>query len=434
MPDERPTILVVDDHADNRELIMRRLQKEGFGTLAAENGRQALAAVARGGVSLVLLDIVMPDVSGLEVLRQVRETHGPAQLPVVMVTARTDREDIVEALESGANDYVTKPLDFGVALARIQAQLRIRQPLPAEGDDALSSPGDVKVGMVLGGRYRLEARIGRGSYGTVYRARHLELDHPVAVKVLQTSAVTSPESLARFRREGATACRVRHPNAVSVLDFAVTPHGIAYLAMELLAGYPLEEEMKGGRVLPIRRSLAVVGPVCEALAEAHRSGIIHRDIKPANIFLHHAGGREVPKVLDFGIATLAGSAAVQQRVTVEGFIIGTPAYMAPERFRSRPIDGKADVYSAGVTLYQMLTGRLPFDTHDADPMRVAVKHARVTPTSPRWLNAAIPPAVEDTVLRALRKRPEQRPTAREMAASLHAAAAALPVSEPREVG
>src|SRR5207237_6349004 len=178
----------------------------------------------------------------------------------------------------------------------------------------------LRPGLVLDGRYRLEARIGSGNFGTVYRARHLELDHAVAVKVLQTSAVADLDAVARFRREGVTACRVRHPHAVSVLDFGITPRGVAYLVMELLAGYALEEEIKGGRQMPVARSLRIVCSVCQALAAAHRAGIVHRDIKPGHVFLHEAGGEELPKVLDFGIAKIAGSAALQQKVTLERWI------------------------------------------------------------------------------------------------------------------
>ena len=216
---ETHTILVVDDHPDNRELLMRRLEREGFRVLGAESGREALDQVKGGPVSLILLDVMMPGMSGIEVLQAVREDHSASELPVIMVTAKAQSEDVVEALGNGANDYVTKPIDFPVVLARIQAQLRIRRP-PA--DDEVLDPRDLRPGLVLDGRYRLEWRIGAGNFGTVYKARHLELDQTVAVKVLQASAITDPDAMARFRREGITACRVRHPNAVGVLDFGVT--------------------------------------------------------------------------------------------------------------------------------------------------------------------------------------------------------------------
>jgi len=415
------TVLVVDDHPDNRELLMRRLEREGFRVLEAESGREALARLKGGPVSLILLDVMMPGMSGLEVLSSVREAWSAAELPVIMVTARSESDDVVEALGLGANDYITKPIDFPVALARIQAQLRIRQA-PAEED--VSDPRDLKPGLVLDRRYRLEGRIGAGNFGTVYKARHLELDHNVAVKVLQTSAITNPDAMSRFRREGVTACRVRHPNAVTVLDFGITPRGVAYLVMELLAGYPLEEEMKDARRLPLARALRIATAVSEALAAAHQAGIVHRDIKPGNVFLHQAGGREVPKVLDFGIAKIAGAAAVQQRVTLEGWIVGTPAYMAPERFGGDSAAGPVDVYSVGIMLFQMLTGRLPFDS-DGEPLVVADKHRHEAPPRLRADRPDAPAAVEEAILSALAKRPEDRPTALDLAHRLAAAAAAL---------
>jgi serine/threonine protein kinase len=375
---------------------------------------------------LILLDVMMPGMNGIEVLQALREDHSASALPVIMVTAKAQSEDVVEALGNGANDYVTKPIDFPVALARIQAQLRIRRP-PA--DDEVVDAHDLRPGLVLDGRYRLEGRVGAGNFGTVYKARHLELDHTVAVKVLQASAITDPDAMTRFRREGVTACRVRHPNAVGVLDFGITSRGIAYLVMELLAGYALEDEMKGGRVLPLGRSLRIVAAVCEALAVAHRAGIVHRDIKPGNVFLHQAGGQEVPKVLDFGIAKIAGAAALQQRVTLEGWIVGTPVYMAPERFGPQEITGEADVYSAGIMLYQMLTGRLPFDA-ESDPLAVAMKHKHEAPPRLRTLRADAPAAVEEAILSALRKHPEQRPTAAQFAALLQASLPPSPAPSP----
>jgi len=415
------TILVVDDNDDIRELFVARLRQEGFRVLAASNGPQALERIAADTPSLILLDISMPGMSGLEVLSRVREAHSPVQLPIVMVTARTESEDVVEALGLGANDYVTKPIDLPVVLARVRAQLRIRQaaaPGVASADDA-RSPAEVQPGTVLAGRYLLEARIGSGTFGTVFRAKHSELGHAVAIKVLQASASANPDSLARFRREGITACRVRHPNAVQVMDFGVTPGGVAYLVMELLSGYSLDRELVDGRKVTLSRTVRIMVPVCEALAAAHRHGIVHRDVKPANIFLHLAGGDEVPKVLDFGIARIVGEAAADPRVTLEGFIVGTPVYMAPERFRNQPIDGRSDVYSVGITLYQMLTGRLPFAADQGDPMAVAMRHLEAQPPA---MGGDVPPAIEAVVMNALRKRPEHRPDAAHLAQDLARAA------------
>ena len=200
---------------------------------------------------------MMPGMTGLDVLRKLRATRSTAALPVVMVTAKTESEDVVEALALGANDYVTKPIDFPVALARIKAHLRTKQSARTEAAAPIEprSPAQAVPGSVLARRYRLDQPIGGGSFGTVFRARHLELERDVAVKVLATSAGTDPEALARFRREGTSACRVQHPNAVAVLDFGVNPGGVAYLVMELLEGHSLEQEIEErGRLSPARCS------------------------------------------------------------------------------------------------------------------------------------------------------------------------------------
>ncbi len=331
----KATVLVVDDYPANRDLLARRLERAGYGVELAASGREALELLGRVSVDLVLLDIMMPGMSGLEVLGKIRETRSPSELPVIMVTARTESADVVQALGLGANDYVTKPVDFPVAMARIEAHLRVRTAAAAPAA-SLSASGDVQVGSVLDGRYRIDARIGGGSFGTVFRGRHLDLDQPVAVKVLALGADAEPPALDRFRREGISACRVRHPHAVSVVDFGVTETGVAFLVMELLEGRTLEHELQESGALSPARAIAVLAPVCGAVAEAHRAGVLHRDIKPANIFLHLAAGTEVPKIVDFGVAKLAGEAAFARSLTLDTALLGTPAYMAPERFHYEP--------------------------------------------------------------------------------------------------
>jgi DNA-binding response OmpR family regulator len=410
------TLLVVDDDPDNRDLLSRRLEREGWATRQADGGEAALEAVRAGGVDLVLLDLMMPGMSGLDVLKALRHTRSAAELPIIMVTASSDSDDVVEALGHGANDYVTKPIDFPVAVARIQAALRTRREAAAP-----TMPlAEVGIGTVLGGRYRLESRIGAGSHGAVYRARHVELDRPVAVKLLRTGAPGNADALRRFRREGMAACRVRHPHAVAVLDFAVAGD-VAYLVMELLEGHSLDVELAAAAApIGIERSVSIAVPVCEALAEAHGADIVHRDVKPANIFLHRAGERTVPKVLDFGIARILGEVAQRQHLTLDGWIVGTPAYMAPERFESGVCDGKADVYGLGITLFQMLAGRLPFESAGGEPVELARKHVAQLPPALRALNPTVPESLEEAVMRALAKRPAKRPTAAELSRLLRA--------------
>jgi CheY-like chemotaxis protein len=422
---ETAILLVVDDLPANRDLMTRRLERSGFRVLSAASGPEALELLRRSPVDLVLLDIMMPGMTGLEVLRTLRVSRATASLPVIMVTAKTDSEDVVEALSLGANDYVTKPVDYPVALARIQKELRVRKAAQAEAVPAIEprNPAQAVPGTVLGGRYRLDALLGGGSFGTVFLARHLELDREVAVKVLATSAGTDPEALARFRREKASACRVRHPNAVAVLDFGVNPGGVAYLVMEYLQGHSLEKELEDGVRLTPRRAAEIVVPVCLALAAAHAAGVLHRDIKPSNVFLHQTPGGEVPKILDFGIAKMTQEAALGQSLTVDGSLLGTPAYMAPERFRRGPYGAKSDVYSVGAMLYEMLTGRLPFIPGSADPLALVAMQAEEDPAPLRLRCPAASPALEGLVRSALGRNPDARPTAEALARGLARAAA-----------
>jgi CheY-like chemotaxis protein len=426
------TLLVVDDSEDNRDLLSRRLSRKGFNVLVAEDGTTALDMIEDNKIDLVLLDVMMPGLNGLEVLKIIRATRSSTELPVIMATAKSDSEDVVEALELGANDYIIKPLDMPVVFARVQAHLRTKSRAGEREDAGPASPAQVEPGLVLAGKYRIESKIGEGAFGAVFRATHLDLDHGVAVKVLQASVSRDEEALARFRREGISACRIKHPNAVSVLDFGVTTRGVAYLVMELLEGRSLLEEMQVRCPLTVPRCVEVVVPVCEVLAEAHQAGIIHRDIKPSNIFLNKTSRGEVVKVLDFGIAKLReGSKGTT--LTLDGSLLGTPSFMAPERFREGPYDGKSDVYSLGVTLYQMLTANLPFVTAGKSFMDVASQHVNMPPPPLRKFDAGIAPEIEDVVLRALRKTPQERPTAAELALLLADAAKQFGTPDARGV-
>ena len=420
MSEPTATILVVDDLPANRDLMTRRLERSGFSVVNAASGPEAIELVRRGNIDLVLLDIMMPGMTGLDVLRTLRATRSSAALPVVMVTAKTDSEDMVEAFSLGANDYVTKPVDYPVALARIQTHLRTTKSMRVEAASAIEprTPAQAVPGTVLGGRYRLDQPIGGGSFGTVFRARHLDLKRDVAVKILATSAGTDPEALARFNLEGQSACRVQHPNAVMVFDFAVNPGGVAYLVMELLEGQSLEKELEERGPLSPHRAAEIVVPVCAALAAAHAVGVLHRDIKPSNVFLHRAKHGEEAKILDFGIAKLAAEAAIGQSLTIDGSLLGTPAYMAPERFRRGPYGAPSDVYSVGAMLYEMLAGRLPFIPSTADPLAIVAMQAEEDPPPLRARRPDVPPAYEKLVLQALARNPDGRPTADQLARKL----------------
>ena len=282
-----------------------------------------------------------------------------------------------------------------------------------------SALSEALPGTVLDGKYQIEVKIGSGGFGTVYRAIHLTTKRVVAAKVFQPLAGNATvEGLERFQLEAILACKVHHPNAVEIIDSGVSSNGIAYIIMELLNGYGLSNELRQKRVLPARRCAEIIVPICDVLAKAHASGIVHRDIKPDNIFLHQEEGIEIVKVVDFGIAKLQRETQSfdQHSITATGEILGTPTYMSPERLLNKEFDGKADVYSLGVMLYQMLCGEPPFRSPDVwTTIRMQVSDE---PRPLREINPKVSPEVQTVVLAALRKDPATRPTAKELAQEL----------------
>jgi serine/threonine protein kinase len=188
--------------------------------------------------------------------------------------------------------------------------------------------------------------------------------------------------------------------------------------MELLQGHSLEKELDTKTRLAPRRCAEIVVPVCGALAAAHAAGVVHRDIKPSNVFLHQTPHGEVPKILDFGIAKMSHEAALGQSLTVDGSLLGTPAYMAPERFRRGPYGPRSDVYSVGAMLYEMLCGRLPFIPASADPLALVTMQAEEEPPSLCERQPDVTPALEALVRQALDREPSVRPSADQLARRL----------------
>ncbi|MDQ3666021.1 MAG: serine/threonine protein kinase [Acidobacteriota bacterium] len=276
---------------------------------------------------------------------------------------------------------------------------------------SVANPVDPLIGHTLDDKYRIEKRLGIGGMGTVYRARHLLIDRPVAVKVLNPRFVEDEAAQARFRREARAAGRLQHANAVGVTDFGSTSDGYVYIVMELLEGRTLREVLAKEAPLDTARAVSLMLQTAAAVAAAHDAGIIHRDLKPANIFI--VQNSEVPaavKVLDFGIAKLAAESFDDddpKTLTLVGVMIGTPRYMSPEQCDGADLTPAADVYSLGVILYEMLSGVVPFS--GSTPLAIALKHSSEAPRHPSEYVASIPPALEKVVLHALEKRPDDRP-------------------------
>jgi serine/threonine-protein kinase len=270
---------------------------------------------------------------------------------------------------------------------------------------------DLLTNQTLDEKYFLEERLGEGGMGTVYRARHLLMDRPVAIKVLHPRFVDNEAARSRFQLEARAAVMLHHANAVSVTDFGQTAEGNVYLVMELLEGRTLRDIIAKEAPLETARATSIMLQAAAAVAAAHEAGIIHRDLKPSNILVtQSANVPALVKVLDFGIAKLASDKFDSEEataLTLPGTPIGTPRYMAPEQYEGRDLTPAADVYSLGVILYEMLTGMAPFS--GATPLEIALKHKNDPLRPPREIVAAIPEDLESVVLHALEKQPEARP-------------------------
>ena len=266
------------------------------------------------------------------------------------------------------------------------------------------------MGRTLDEKYSVEERLGAGGMGAVYRARHLSMDRPVAIKFLHQRLVEDEAARQRFHTEARAAVKLRHANAVSVTDFGQTAEGSFYIVMELLEGRTLREILSREAPLETARAISVMLQTSAAVAAAHEAGIIHRDLKPSNILVTQSADQPaVVKVLDFGIATFTPDDDDDEDVTAlnhTNSVIGTPRYMSPEQSNGQEPTPAADVYSLGVILYEMLSGMVPFS--GSNPADIAHKHANDLPHSPREIVAGIPEDVERIVLKALEKQPADR--------------------------
>jgi eukaryotic-like serine/threonine-protein kinase len=249
------------------------------------------------------------------------------------------------------------------------------------------------------GRYEVIKELGKGSMGVVYKALDPQIERLVALKVLRPDRVTSDAFVQRFLKEAKAIGRLSHPNIVTVYD-AGQDHGTIYIAMEFLEGELLNQAVEKRR-LGLRESINLGVQVAETLDYAHKKGIVHRDIKPTNIIVG-AGGQV--KITDFGIARIEDPSRPEQ--TQAGEILGTPAYMSPEQVLSRPVDGRSDLFSLGIILYELSTGQRPFKGENLSAIFNAI--TQQNPTPPAKLNPAVPEKLSQVVMKCLDKTPEKR--------------------------
>lgn len=407
MSESKGHLLVVDDNELNRDMLSRRLERKGYDVDVAVDGYEALDKIAAARFDLILLDIMMPGLSGIDVLEKLRETYTITQLPIIMATAKNDGATIVQTLQIGANDYVTKPLQFGEVLARVETQLSISRQAntrtsgsfhkleeastpefmetslfcpncrsaiimdeptcptcnalrPAEGWSQRAPDRYPFLGTTIGGRYFLEQFIDKGTTGSVYAARDLDLKRLFAAKIIRFDhdgiGINSDEVRQRTRLEVEAMVSLQNPHVVKVYEVTEITDNVFALIMDFVKGLSLGSILKRLGSLKPHLALNLVRQVAQGLYEAHQQSMIHCDIKPDNIMLEKlpAGGYFV-QVLDFGIVHI-----LDQPMNTKGFY-GTPLYSAPERIREdMRVDHRADIYSIGAMLYHMLSGNPPF--------------------------------------------------------------------------
>ena len=277
------------------------------------------------------------------------------------------------------------------------------------------APSDPLIGSVVDERYEIVAMIGEGGMGVVYSARHRALGKRFALKALRKDLATDGEIAARFMQEARTAASISHPGLVEIIDFGQLPAGQPFFVMELLEGQSLAQLVRRGGPLPAARAIDIVRQIAEALGAAHDRSIVHRDLKPDNVHISPGpAGRDHVTIVDFGLAKVIGAS----RLTRAGMVFGTPHYMSPEQAQGDPTDHRADIYALGVVMYEMFTGRVPFEADSY--MGVLTKHMYMAPTPPSQLVGIEKLGVlEDIILRCLEKKPDHRyQTLRELSRDL----------------
>ena len=448
----RSTILVVDDEPFNRDLLVQQLDM--YETRLSASGEEGLRQVAEAPPDLILLDVMMPGIDGFEVCRRLKGADATRLIPIVIMTALDAVEDRIRGIEAGADDFLTKPVDERQLLARIRTALRAKhyvdrkvvaaaevesraRPARALGtvracgkcaavyatDTAVcklcGSPvtffdKDPLVGRRLD-RYEIRDRWGSGGMGCVYVATHATLkEQRYAIKVLYGDRSGDPGYAERFAREADACAKLDHPNIVTVLDFDTTLEGLKYMVMEFVRGRTLREIIEAEAPLSFRRAASIARQIASALACAHARDIVHRDVKPANVMVEESELGERVKLLDFGIV-FSLSLDDSARLTSTGVTVGTPLYMAPEQIKDGVVGPASDLYALGVTMYEMICGRPPFD---GSALRVAANKLRLTPDPPSTTTG-----LDRLTWSLLSPRPEDRPqSAVEVIAALDALA------------
>jgi serine/threonine-protein kinase len=380
-------VLIADDDPVWRKLLTQNVQKWGYEVVEAEDGQKAWNILQEHRAPrIAILDWQMPELDGVDICRRIRSSLNLPFIYTIILTSRDTREDVVAGFESGADDFLVKPVDMTILRGRLSAAVRIVKSVPPPRQ----IPG-----------YKLLGRLGAGAMATVYKARQLSLHRLVAVKILPKKFSQNPEFVKRFYAEGRAAAKLNHPNIVAALD--VGRHGDAhYFIMEYVEGHTVHEHLVKEGPYSEADALAIAIQVAKALNHAHKAGLIHRDVKPKNILITKDG---IAKLADMGLAR-----AVSDREAAEaeaGKAFGTPYYIAPEQIRGKVnIDLRADIYNFGCTLFHMVTGRVPFEGPDVSS--ILLKHLDEPVVPPDHINPQLTTGICEIIELCMAKKARKR--------------------------
>ncbi len=405
-------ILVVDDDPAMLAALKEWLMTEQHEVAAAATGLAGWELMRSQDFGLIVLDWDLPDIDGIDLLKQYRTSGNTT--PVLMLTGQTSIDNKAQGLDSGADDYLTKPFHMKELFARVRSLLRRGEPPMASpkalgaGNEGVLEKGEL-AGTALAARYEFLEVVGEGGLGIVFKARHPQLDKLVAIKMIQKRELQEGV-IARFEQEAKAVSRLDHPNIAVVHDFGTTERNRPYMVMDFIDGQGLDQIIDKQNNLSFEDSIDIAIQVCAGMLHAHSVGIIHRDLKPSNLILKNfADSSSVVKIVDFGCAKLRSlDAEKSPNATRVGEIIGSPAYMSPEQVHGNKPDERSDIYSLGCVLYEMLTGFVPHPGDD--PMDIMVKHISedAIPLHLARPDLKFPRGTEWLIGKALARDPEKR--------------------------
>lgn len=440
-------VLVVDDNDDIRTLAEAAFQDQGFLVASASSGEEALQKIAEKKPQVVILDLMLNQISGIDVCKNIKANPTLRDIIVVIFSAKSDLETKMKCLDMGAEEYLVKPIEMAELVARVDRLLRLRKEWSAPGiaesspkprkerseattiveeipggestsptmltAEPSSTPSDPEdspaISAVFSGSqkgirskygvYRVESLAGSGSMGVVYKALDEVLERYVAVKILPKQWTDFPEVLDRFNTEAKMIAAINHPGIAQVFTFG-NEEGEPYFALQWCAGGSLADLIRRDGQIGLLPAIDMILQCADALMAASKKGVVHRDIKPSNIMFDE---NNQIKIVDFGVARIETAI---QKPTTSGEIVGSPAYMSPEQSRGTHTDHRADIYSLGITFYRMLYGTLPYSAETLNEW--ISRHANDPFPSYDDLGGKIPPGMYQIIQRMTHKNPEAR--------------------------